>query len=313
MAEHLIECVPNFSEGRRSEVIEAIVAPFRGKRGCTLLEFRSDPDHNRLVVSLAGQAEPIQEALLAASLIAIKKIDLNHHQGSHPRIGAIDVIPFIPLQNITMAECVDIARNFAEKFHRTTGVPVYLYEEAALKPERRALEVIRKGQYEILKKEIILPDRHPDIGEPRLHPTAGATVIGARKFLIAYNVNLSTDNLHVAKEIARAIRSSDGGLGFIKAIGIPLKNRGMVQVSINVVDYQKNPLYRVLEMIRMEARRRGVSIAETEIYGMIPAEALLQSASYYLQLADFAPRQIIELAVLEQHNTQRDDHDNEPS
>jgi glutamate formiminotransferase / 5-formyltetrahydrofolate cyclo-ligase len=300
MAQQLIESVPNFSEGRRPEVIEAIVAPFRGRKGCHLLDYRADPDHNRLVVSLVGQVEPIQEALLAASLAAIERIDLNRHQGAHPRIGAIDVIPFVPLRNITMTDCVRLAHSFGQRFQQETGVPVYFYEEAALKPQRTALEVIRKGQYERLRQEVIQPERHPDIGEPRLHPTAGATIIGARKFLIAFNANLATDNLDVAKQIAKAIRSSSGGLGCVKGIGLALEGRGMVQVSMNVVDFERNALYRVVEFIRMEANRWGVAIAETEVYGMVPAAALLDSASYYMQIAHFESAQVIELAILDQ-------------
>jgi glutamate formiminotransferase / 5-formyltetrahydrofolate cyclo-ligase len=300
MATHLIECVPNFSEGRRTEVIEAIVAPFRGHKGCYLLDHRADPDHNRLVVSVVGQAEPIQEALLAASLVAIEKIDLNTHRGAHPRIGAIDVIPFVPLRNISMAECVQVAHAFGQRFQQTAGVPVYFYEEAALRPQRTALEVIRKGQYESLRQEVTQPDRHPDIGEPRLHPTAGAAIIGARKFLIAFNVNLATSNIAVARQIAKAIRSSSGGLGSVKGIGLALEARGMVQVSMNVVDYEKNALYRIVEFIRMEARRWGVAIAETEVYGMVPAAALLDSVTYYMQTTRFDPGQVIELAILEQ-------------
>jgi glutamate formiminotransferase / 5-formyltetrahydrofolate cyclo-ligase len=300
MAQHLIESVPNFSEGRRPEVIEAIVAPFRGRKGCHLLDYRADPDHNRLVVSLVGQAEPIQAALLAASLAAIERIDLNRHQGAHPRIGAIDVIPFVPLRNIAMADCVQLAHGFGRRFQQETGVPVYFYEEAALKPQRSALEVIRKGQFEALKHDVAQPERHPDIGDPRLHPTAGATIIGARKFLIAFNVNLATNNLEVAKQIAKAIRSSSGGFGYVKGIGLALEGRGMVQVSMNVVDFEKNALYRIVEFIRMEAKRWGVAITETEVYGMVPAAALLDSASYYMQFAQFEPGQVIELAILDQ-------------
>jgi glutamate formiminotransferase / 5-formyltetrahydrofolate cyclo-ligase len=300
MAKHLIECVPNFSEGRRADVIEAIVAPFRSQKGCYLLDHRADPDHNRLVVSVVGQAEPIQEALLAASLVAVEKIDLNTHRGAHPRIGAIDVIPFVPLRNIGMAECVQVAHDFGRRFQETTGVPVYFYEDAAIRPQRRALEVIRKGQYESLRVDVMQPERHPDIGEPRLHPTAGASIIGARKFLIAFNVNLATGNIDVARQIARAIRSSSGGLGSVKGIGLALEERGMVQVSMNVVDYEKNALYRIVEFIRMEARRWGVAIAETEVYGMVPAAALLNSVSYYMQTTGFDSGQVIELAILEQ-------------
>ncbi len=294
-----IECVPNFSEGRRPEIIEAIVAPFRGRRGCALLDYRADPDHNRLVVSLAGTPGPIQEALLEATKAAVAHIDLNRHQGAHPRIGAVDVIPFVPLRHISMEECVTLAREFGRRYWQETGIPVYFYEEAALRPERSHLEVIRRGQYEGLKKEIENPERHPDVGEPRLHPTAGATVIGARKFLVAFNVNLGTTDVRIAKEIAKTIRASSGGLGHVKGIGLALEERGLVQVSLNVTDCEKNTLYRITELIRMEAKRWGVPVVETEIYGMVPAAALLDSAAYYLQIKDFTPDQVIELKMLE--------------
>ena len=299
MAKQLIECVPNFSEGRRSDVIEAIVAPFRKRKGCALLDYRADGDHNRLVVSLAGEPASVQEALIDAATVAVLHIDLNRHEGGHPRIGAVDVVPFVPLKGITMEACVDLAHGFGRRYHEETGVPVYFYEEAALMPERRRLEAIRKGQYEGLKKDIQKPERHPDVGEPELHPTAGATVIGARKFLIAFNVNLGTDDISIAREIAKRVRTSSGGLGHVKSIGLPLKKRGLVQVSINIVDYEKNALYRVLELVRMEAKRWGVPVAETEIYGMVPAAALLDSISYYMQTTGFDPSQVIELRLLE--------------
>ena len=299
MANPLIECVPNFSEGRDNDVIEAIVRPFRKKKGCGLLDYRADKDHNRLVVSLVGSPDPVQDALLEAARVAIDRIDLEQHQGGHPRIGAVDVIPFVPLQNIDMKACVELAHGFGRRFHEETGVPVYFYEEAALRPERRRLEVIRKGQYETLKVEVTNPERHPDVGEPKLHPSAGATVIGARKFLIAFNVNLGTADIRVAKDIARAIRSSSGGLCHVKGIGLALEDRGLTQVSINIVDYEMNALYRVLELIRMEASRWGVSVVETEIYGMVPVAALLDSVAYYLQIADFDPKQVVELALLD--------------
>ncbi len=299
MARQLIECVPNFSEGRRGEVIEAIVAPFRGRRGCYLFDYRADSDHNRLVVSLVGEPEPIQEALIASAREAAAHIDMNAHQGAHPRIGAVDVIPFVPVRGIDMAACAALAHRFGQRFHDATGIPVYFYEEAARVPERRRLEVVRKGQYEELKNEIGRPERRPDVGPPALHPTAGATVIGARRFLVAFNVNLRTGDLEIAKAIARALRAGGGGLGHCKAIGVALAARGMVQVSVNIVDYEKNPLYRVTEFVRTEARRWGVEVAESEVYGMLPAAALLESAVYYLQAAGFDPAQVIELKMLE--------------
>jgi len=295
----LIECVPNFSEGRRPKVIEAIVEPFRKKRGCFLLDFRADKDHNRLVVSLAGEASPVQQALLEAAQIAINAIDLEQHQGEHPRIGAVDVIPFVPLRNTTMEACVALAHRFGRRFYRVTGVPVYFYEEAALRPERKKIEAIRKGQYEVLKQEVVNPERHPDVGKPELHLSAGATIIGARKFLIAFNVNLETQELAVARAIAGVVRSSGGGLGYVKSIGLALKEQNCVQVSVNLVDYEKNALYRVLELIRMEAKQWGVGVRETEIYGMVPAAAILDSMSYYLQAPGFDLRQVLELRLLE--------------
>ena len=198
-----------------------------------------------------------------------------------------------------MEDCVELAHNFGRRYHKETGVPVYFYEEAAIRPERKRLETIRRGQYEALRSEIIQPERHPDVGEAKLHPTAGATVIGARKFLVAFNVNLGTSDVKVAKEIARAVKAPGSGFAHVKAIGLPLKERGLVQVSMNVVDYEKNGLSPILEFIRMEAKKRGIAVVETEVYGMIPAAALLDSASSYMQIADFDPRQVIELRLLE--------------
>lgn len=300
MGAALIECVPNFSEGRRPGVIEAIVSPFKNRKGVYLFDYRADENHNRLVVSLVGNPDAIQDALIEAAKIARDNIDLNKHQGAHPRIGAIDVIPFTPLKNITMEECVEIAHQFGQRFYQETQIPVYYYEEAATRPDRKRLEAIRKGQFEALKEEVKTnPDRRPDVGGDTLHPTAGATVIGARKFLVAFNVNLNTKDVNIAKEIAKTLRASSGGFACVKAIGLSLEDRGMVQVSMNLVDYEKNAMYRVLEMVRMEAKRWGVSVAETEVYGMVPAAAILESSAYYMQIAGFDPRQIIELRLIE--------------
>jgi glutamate formiminotransferase len=299
MGRPIIECVPNFSEGRRQPVIEAIVEPFRKHPGCSLIDYRADQDHNRLVVSLVGAPEPIQNALLEAALVARNEINLEQHQGAHPRLGAVDVIPFVPLSHITMEECVKLAHDFGRRYYDRTGIPVYFYEEAALRPERRRLEIVRKGQFETLKTEATTEARRPDVGPPALHPTAGATIIGARKFLIAFNVNLNTGDLKVAREIAKAVRNSSGGFAHVKGAGIALEERGLVQVSMNLVDFEKNPMYRVLETIRMEARRWGVEVLETEIYGLVPMEALVDSAAYYMQVAGFDSKQIIELNLLE--------------
>lgn len=299
MAKQLIECVPNFSEGRRKDVIEAIVKPFKETKGCYLFDYRADEDHNRLVVSLAGEPHAICDAVMAASKVAVDNIDLNTHQGAHPRMGAVDVIPFTPISGITMEECVELARAFGERFHKELDVPVYYYEEAAIRPDRTRLEVIRKGQYEVLKEEVTKPERHPDLGEPKLHPTAGATVIGARKFLVAYNVNLNTTDVSIAKAIGKRVRASGGGFMAVKGIGLALEDKGMVQVSMNIVDYDKTAMYRALEFIRMEAARWGVTINGTEVYGMIPVKALLDSVAYYMQIDDFDPEQVLELKLLE--------------
>ncbi|SMG20168.1 glutamate formimidoyltransferase [Dethiosulfovibrio salsuginis] len=299
MAKQLIECVPNFSEGRRQDVIEAIVKPFKEQKGCYLFDYRADEDHNRLVVSLAGEPQAICDAVMAASKVAVEKIDLNTHQGAHPRMGAVDVIPFTPISGISMEECVELSRDFGKRFHEELNVPVYYYEDAAIRPDRTRLEVIRKGQYEGLKEEITKPERHPDLGEPKLHPTAGATVIGARKFLVAFNVNLNTTDVEIAKTIGKRVRSSGGGFTAVKGIGLALEDKGMVQVSMNIVDYDKTAIYRALEFIRMEAARWGVTVNGTEVYGMIPIAAMLDSAAYYMQIDDFDPNQVLELKLLE--------------
>ncbi len=299
MARPLVECVPNFSEGRRQDVIEAIVSPLKNVPGVYLFDYRADADHNRLVISLVGHPEELQNALIASAKIAAQCIDMNVHKGAHPRIGAVDVIPFTPISGITMQQCIELTHGFGARYYKDTGIPVYFYEEAAMREERRKLEVVRKGQYEVLKEAVKNdPSRLPDVGENALHPTAGATVIGARKFLVAFNVNLGTTDVNVAKEIAKTVRASSGGLCHVKGIGLALEDRHMVQVSMNLVDYEKNSMYRVLEMIRMEARRWGVHVVETEVYGMVPAAAMLESSAYYMQTAGFDPDQVIELKLL---------------
>ncbi len=299
MSARLFECVPNFSEGRRPEVIDSIVAPFRARPGVHVLDSRADPDHNRLVVSLVGEPAALQDALLESAARAIAVIDLRGHAGAHPRIGAVDVIPFVPLRHATMAECVNLARGFAERYARETGVPVYLYEEAALLPGRRKLEDVRRGQFEGLREEIALPGRHPDFGPPRLHPSAGATAVGARPFLVAFNVNLDTADVGIAREIARTIRASGGGLPGVKAVGIALKERGLSQVSINITDATRCPLHKALERVRELAARKGVAVRESEIYGLVPAEALVDSAAASLGLAGFDARQVLDLRLLD--------------
>ncbi|MCD6364145.1 MAG: glutamate formimidoyltransferase [Synergistetes bacterium] len=300
MPKRLVECVPNYSEGRREDVIQKISNCFRGKKGVWLLDVSADKDHNRMVITAVGDPDEMAKAVFDSVKVATELINMEEHEGEHPRIGATDVIPFIPLKGISMEECVALARNLGKRIADELGIPVYLYEEAALRPERKKLEVIRKGQYEGLKKEIEKPERHPDYGPPRLHPTAGATVVGARNSLIAFNVNLGTSDISVAKKIARFVRASSGGLGFVKAIGVELKEKGLVQVSMNLTDYTKNAIYRVYELIKIEAERWGVPIVESEIVGLLPAEALFDSLAYYLKLHTFDPlKQVIEMRLLE--------------
>ena len=296
----LIECVPNFSEGRRKDVIEAIVAPFKNRKGCYLFDYRADEDHNRLVVSLCGEPEVICDALIEAGKVAVANIDLNTHKGAHPRMGAIDVIPFTPISGITMDECVELSHKFAHRYWDELKIPVFYYEASAVRPDRTRLEQVRKGQYEALKDLVKTdPSRAADVGDNQLHPTAGGTAIGARKFLVAFNVNLNTTNVEIAKIIAKRVRASGGGFTTVKGMGVDLPEKMLVQVSMNLVDYEKTAMYRVLEFIRMEAARWGVTVNGTEVYGMIPAGAMLDSAAYYLQVDDFHNDQVLELKLLD--------------
>ncbi len=296
----IVECVPNFSEGRRKDVIEKIITPFKEAEGVYLLDYEADPNHNRLVVTVIGVPEKVADAVFSATKIATELIDMEKHEGEHPRIGATDVIPFVPVRGITMDEAVALARKLGERIANELGIPVYYYEEAALHPERKNLEVIRKGQYEGLKKEIEKPERAPDVGPPRMHPTAGATVVGARGPLIAFNVNLNTKDVEIAKKIARFVRYSSGGLRYVKAIGVDLSDKGIAQVSMNLTNYEKTAIYRVFELIKIEAERWGVNVIESEIVGLVPAASLFDSLIYYLKLRDFSPeKQVLEMRLLE--------------
>lgn len=292
MSTPLIECIPNFSEARRPEVVQAIVDAITSVPEILLLDRSSDNDHNRTVVTFAGPPPAVEEAAFRAIQKAAELIDLNQHTGSHPRIGATDVVPFVPLAGVEMAECVQLARRLGERVGRELGIPVYLYEEAATRPDRVNLEDIRRGQYEGLKVEIETnPERKPDFGPARLGP-AGATVIGARHPLIAYNVYLTTDDVSIAKKIAKAVRHSSGGFRYVKALGMLVDGRA--QVSMNLTNFRGTPVYRVVETIRREAARYGVSIHHSELVGLIPGEALLDAAAWYLQLDDFSPDQVLE-------------------
>jgi glutamate formiminotransferase/formiminotetrahydrofolate cyclodeaminase len=291
----IVECVPNFSEGRNRPVIDQIIEAILSVPGICLMDLEMDPDHNRSVVTFVGEKEKVGEGALRAMGKAAELIDLNLHKGNHPRIGATDVVPFIPVRNTTLEECVMIARQVGEAAAERYGIPIYLYEAAATRPERVQLENLRKGQFEGLRQDIeTSPARLPDFGQPRLHPTAGATVVGARKFLIAYNLNLNTSEVAIAKNIAKTIRYSSGGLKNVKAMGVDLKSRGVAQVSMNLTDYEQTPIHRVFEMVKREAERYGTSILGSEIVGLVPQKALDLAADFYLQIENFRPELVFE-------------------
>jgi glutamate formiminotransferase len=290
----IIECVPNVSEGRRQDVVSALTAAVRAISGVRLLDASSDPAHNRSVITMAGDAQPIKDAVLALVAAATERIDLRSHSGEHPRLGAVDVVPFVPIQAVTMAECVALAKETGAEIASRFDIPVFLYEDAARSAARRNLEDIRRGEFEGLAAKMATPDWSPDFGPSRPHPSAGAIVIGARMPLIAYNINLATDRLDVAKKIASAIRHSSGGFRYVKAMGIALADRGIVQVSINLTNYEKTPMYRVFDAVQREAERYGVAILESEIIGLTPQAALVQAAAHYLQLERFSSTQILE-------------------
>lgn len=291
----LVECVPNFSEGRDTAKVDAIIATMREVPGVFLLDRESDADHNRSVVTLAGEPEAVAEAALRGVGKAAELIDLTKHTGAHPRMGATDVVPFIPIEGVTIEDCVALAKKVGREIWERHRIPVYFYESAAQRPERTNLENIRKGQFEGLREEVLRnPDRAPDVGEPRLHPTAGATVVGARKFLIAYNINLNTPDLEIAKRIGKNLRYSNGGLRYVKAMGVDLRARNLAQVSINLTDFEQTPIHRVFEMVKREAERYGVTIVGSEIVGLIPKRAIELTADFYLQLENFSPAQVLE-------------------
>lgn len=290
----IVECVPNFSEGRDLQKIDRIVAPFRGKQGVKLLDYSNDEDHNRLVVTVVGEPEPLRDAVLEAIGVAVELIDLNHHQGQHPRMGAVDVVPFIPIRNVTMEEAVALSKEVGKEVAKRYNLPVFLYEKSASAPHRENLAAVRKGEFEGMTEKIKQPEWHPDFGLAERHPTAGTVAIGARMPLVAYNINLNTPSLEIAHDIAKKIRFIGGGLRYCKAMGVELKDRGITQVSINMTDYTRTALYRAFELVRVEARRYGVSIVGSEIIGLVPMEALIDTASYYLGLENFSMEQVLE-------------------
>ena len=292
----LIECVPNFSEGSRPDIVEAIVAKVRAESPARVLDLQSDASHNRSVLTLAGDPDSLFKAVLVLVGACLTVIDLRTHRGEHPRMGAVDVIPFIPLEGATIKDCVALARRVGEAIAKNHHVPVFLYEDAASAPHRKGLEDIRRGQFEGLAVKLQDPLWQPDFGPSEPHPSFGAVVVGARMPLIAFNVNLDTDDVEIAKKIAKGIRHSTGGYRFVKAMGliVDINGRKVAQVSMNMTDFTKTPLFRVMETIRNEAARYGVAISGSEIVGLVPVQALLDSAEHYLQLTGFSNAQVLE-------------------
>jgi glutamate formiminotransferase len=290
----LIECIPNISEGRRTDVVAEMAAAIRAVPGVRLLDFSSDASHNRSVFTLAGDAVAVEQAVMTLFDRAVAAIDLRTHRGEHPRLGAVDVVPFVPIAGATMADCVALAKKVGAAVADRFKIPVYLYEEASTNPARKNLEDIRRGEFEGLAAKMASEGWAPDFGPAAPHPSAGAAVIGARMALIAYNINLATDRLDVAKKIAAAIRHSSGGYRYVKAAGFKLDDRGIVQVSMNLTNYEKTPIFRVFETVKREAERYGVAILESEIVGLVPAGALTSAAEFYLQLEGFKTDQVLE-------------------
>jgi glutamate formiminotransferase / 5-formyltetrahydrofolate cyclo-ligase len=301
----LIECIPNVSEGRRATVVAAMVDAIQRAPGVRLLDWSSDASHNRSVFTLVGGEAGVEAAVLALFDRAIADIDLRTHKGEHPRLGAVDVVPFVPIEGATMADCVALAKKVGATVADRFKLPVFLYEDASTNPARKNLEDIRRGEFEGLAAKLADPAWKPDFGPAAPHPSAGASVIGARMPLIAYNINLATDRLDVAKSIAAAIRHSSGGFRFVKAMGIPLAERGIVQVSMNLTNYQKTPIFRVFEVVKREAARYGVAVLESEIVGLVPSAALNATAEYYLQIEGFKADQVLEHRLRTSTNDER--------
>jgi glutamate formiminotransferase len=302
---NLVECVPNFSEGRKAETVARIARAIESIKGATVLDRHIDSDHNRSVITFVADPEVIVDAAVRAVSTATELIDLRKHTGEHPRIGATDVLPFVPVSGVTMDDCIALAREAGRRIWQELSIPVYFYERAALRPDRVRLESVRGEGFEKLREEIAAnPDRSPDVGEPKLHPTAGAIAVGARPFLIAFNVNLRTNDVAVARRIARAVRERDGGLPFVKALGFELQSRGLAQVSMNLIDYEQTTIARAFEAVRDEAARHGMEIAGAEIVGMLPRAALDRSASYFPVLDNFRETLVLE-NLLESAETSR--------
>ncbi|MGH2444002.1 MAG: glutamate formimidoyltransferase, partial [Chloroflexota bacterium] len=296
---NLFECVPNFSEGRRPEFVQEIVEAAQGVETVKVLDLHSDPDHNRSVLTLAGEGEQLAEAVYRSISRATELIDLRQHTGEHPRLGATDVVPFIPLGDSTMRDAVRLAHELGERVAESLHIPVYFYEEAAMRPERQNLETIRRKGFEELRDAIDSDERAPDLGERRVHESAGAIVIGARGPLIAYNMYLNTSDLRIAKAIAKTVRNSSGGLRYVKALGLDIPARNQVQVSMNLTNYRKTAIHTVFNLVRSEAETYGVSVVESEVVGLVPMDALIDSARSYLRLHEFSSDQILERRLME--------------
>ena len=295
----IVECVPNFSEGRILEKVERIANVFRAKENVKLLDYSNDKDHNRMVVTVIGEPEAIKNSIIEAVGVAIEIIDLTKHEGQHPRLGAVDVIPFIPIKGMTIDEADALAKEVGKILAGRYNLPVYFYEKSASAEYRQNLAAIRKGEFEGLVEKMKLPEWKPDLGPKERHPTAGASVIGARMPLIAFNVNLHTTRFEIADKIAKKVRFIGGGLRFCKAMGVDLKDQGLMQVSMNLTDYTKTSIYQAVEMIRFEAQRYGVSVAGCELIGLVPLQAVVDTASYYLGLEGFSMKQILETHLME--------------
>lgn len=293
----IIESIPNISEGRDKAIIEACVDQIRNTPGCTLLDYSSDASHNRSVITYMGSPEGVEEASVKLVKKAVELIDLTKHHGEHPRMGAVDVMPFVPIKEVTVEECIELSKRVGKRILEEADVPVFFYEQSTELEHRKNLAKIRKGQFEGMAEKVLEPDWEPDLGGKRIHPTAGVIAVGARPPLIAYNINLSTNDLEIASGIAKEIRESSGGLPCVKSIGIMIEERDMAQVSINMTDYTVTPLYVVTELVKEKAAKLGVEVIGTEVIGLCPMRALLDVAEYYLKIEDFDP----EVQVIENH------------
>lgn len=295
----IIECIPNFSEGRDLEKVETVVNVFRGVQGVKLLDYSSDADHNRTVVTVVGEPEALEAAIINMAEKVYENIDMSKHSGGHPRMGALDVVPFVPIDGVTMDECVEMAKRVGKTIGERFNIPVYLYEKAATAAHRENLAAVRKGQYEGFFNKIKEANWAPDYGPVEVNVQGGCVAVGARQPLVAFNVNLGTDNLQVAETIAKTVRHIGGGLRFVKAMGVKLEDRNIVQVSMNLVNYEKTAVYRAFEMVKMEAKRYGVPVIGSEVIGLVPMAALISSAEYYLQIENFSMNQVLEKRISE--------------